>query len=534
MFANLCEAKVRQLAKNIRKLLEPNGAKSFTTTSESEVRKLIYKYCNTQINGMSDILSILRTNYQERTIARLKSKIKKGVVWDTSICDIPTKQLLDVFYNNKDYVNIITSLTFHELLKLAKKGLSNAKILINCILTDTDSKYCVTVPMAKTYSYVDTQLIEYCVQNGYALYTRDKRLMLRARSHQIPTFSFSKFTSPYRYSANESGKNIILDESVFERSFENIIKDATVMGCGKFLITGDFVEYLENKEDCENIKKFIYFLLADENGDYSSYLPNCEIYDLKHSDETPHTPNDLIELAHKYNAIIFTADVERAFNLKSSFDTCFWYVSSHTDRKHIEQFSKILPDFSGLDILSKSFELKDYLDMDPSSVTTSTSDMTTDSDSEIESYSGKSSESDYSHITPLSTEDLEVKINEVNRFVSVVNSTVDDGIICKIPRFDVEKQCMFKKQPLHARIWVMDEEKNPLDLKETFIMKVNFTVINCINGLDGKYYINVYNTVLMDGNLYGKLIFSQVFKKNEVNDVPLEYRNYAETVVIVT
>ena len=136
MLANLTSVEVRQLAKDIRKLLEPDGASSTKTTSEIEVRRLLFnKYSDIQIDGIADIISILQTNYGEKTIARLKSKIKKCVVWDASVTNMPTKELLKFFYTNTNYVNLITSLTLQELSKLAHKGHECATVLVNNILT---------------------------------------------------------------------------------------------------------------------------------------------------------------------------------------------------------------------------------------------------------------------------------------------------------------------------------------------------------------------------------------------------------------
>lgn len=548
----LSEAETRRLAKEIRKILEPANSTKSELILEGEIRRHISLNYDSriQINGVSDILDILASHYAPCTLKRLESKIKKGAVLDTSICNMETEDLLKLFYENGEYVNIITSLTFQEIQRLAFSGKlnhHNATVLMNCILQDVNFEYSMTVPLQPCDTYVDTDLLDYCSTNGYALFTYDKRLTLRARSRQIRVYYLNKkIASPYHYSPNASGKDVILDESLLtsEHSLEDIISDANTLGCKRFLITRDFVEALEKENDRRHIKNFISFLLADENGDYSYYIPSHETSaEVVPLTETACEVLSMEALAEKYNAIVFTADPKKAFNFRISYSSCFWYVASCGERRIIQKamHKKNFPLLHKPNPLSSNFG-KSSANLDKStgsSIAPVSNDSlhndssNTNSDTEPISCSSQKADSqvDGSIGEKVASKSSINKTPEVNRFVKV-SFRKDNDIFCWIPGLNQETNCIKKRIRTAEKIWVLDNMGRFVELQSA--IKVQFSVIQCINGLDGHYYINVYNVVEHKKALLGKLIYSKAFSRDTFKEITPEYRDYAEKGMLLT
>lgn len=337
---NLPENRKKLLAQKIRALVEPYGAATQKIISEVEIRRLILEEENITIDGMAEIIEILNANYtSEKTIERIVSKIKQSVVWDTSICNLPTETLNELFYKS-DKSNIITSLTFDELLNLTSKteleagarNITNSQFICLSVLEDTKSEYCISVNIPKT-GYVDTQLIEFCAKHNYSLYTFDMFMGLRAKSNHIDVKIFNDIVTEYIYtpSNNSEGKDIILDIDVLENSnVEDIVSIAENIKGKKFVLTNQFVEEIEKQKDNDRIRKFALFFLYDAKNDYSIYLNPSE------------SSGTITELSKKYDAIIFTSDIQKCFSFKTQYHNNFKLVTPIEARQFMENIAKTL------------------------------------------------------------------------------------------------------------------------------------------------------------------------------------------------
>ena len=74
LITELAHTNQKVLAKELRKLIEPDKAKSNKVLKESEIRKFLCTK-NLTYYGISDIISVLKTNYTDKTISRLLTKI---------------------------------------------------------------------------------------------------------------------------------------------------------------------------------------------------------------------------------------------------------------------------------------------------------------------------------------------------------------------------------------------------------------------------------------------------------------------------
>ena len=559
-FGNFNRMEVRELAKGLKKLIEPNGAATSVSISEVEVRKHLLNDLgkNVKIEGRADILAILKSHYSDKTVRRLQSKIKKCAVWDTSMCNMPMNDLLELFHNNTEYVNVITSLTFHELLKLANSNRpnnGNAKMLVHSILADKFSEHCITIPLMQTDPYVDTQLLEFCAHHGYALYTYDKRMVLRARSRHISVYNFNQVTSPYTYQPNPTGKDVILDVSVLNSGYglKDVLDNANELGARKFLITRDFVETLEGENDRESIKKFIYFLLADTKEEYTDYISNnddCIATELLTNHFVSH---DLEQLAKEYDAIIFTSDPLKAFEIKSEYSSAYRFILSRAENAAIQNYcnaqtsdtaahvSEVITEQTCKTDLNSNTNSESDLNLDPAAVEGNRIFDIIIRDNNIvvpslgpstKSHGTRSTHSENSLISGSLLMELPQHLPHPNRFVSVVSSTIH-SVICEIPRLNHKGNRFSGKQQLNAKMWVLDENNVPVDTKKNYELKANYTVIHCINGLDGMYYINIYHVIAKNNQLYGELIYSKVYHKDHWKDVSKEYQSFAEKAVLM-
>ena len=120
-----------------------------------------------------------------------------------------------------------------------------------------------------------------------------------------------------------------------------------------------------------------------------------------------------------------------------------------------------------------------------------------------------------------------------NQFVDVISSNANK-IICRIPVINSKKQYVSKRNELNSLIWVLDDNGQPVDTKRKFMLHEQYTVIHCVNALDGTYYINVYKVISKKNKLLGNLIFSQNYTRYNLKDIPTLYRSYAEKTVLMT
>lgn len=294
---DLTLAQKNTLAQELRTLI-----KNETIISENKLRRFLQLQKNISFLGISEIKDLLRNHYNNSTTNKLMSKIKKSVVWDTSICKMPLRTLESLFYTTNP---IITTLTYNELLQLSssnKDDSETSRKIIQNIINDKDSLYStvVNIPKQNYVDYVDDQLLEFCLTNGYSLYTADQVMGLRARVRNINVSIFHKLEELNIYIPNKHGKNILLDVDLLHSSvsLKDIIHTAELIGANKFILTYEFADALESfKTEFRNL---IHFFVLDESDEYSIYTNSC----------------DTNKIITQYNAIIFSGNLNHCINYK--------------------------------------------------------------------------------------------------------------------------------------------------------------------------------------------------------------------------
>ena len=469
----------KNLAQKIRKLVEPEGAKSKTTIKEIEIRRLFKQEVNVIITGISEVIAILETNYNEKTVARLISKIQPSVVWDASICNLEIQQLQDLFYDQTKN-NIFTNLTVDELDTLTHNTSSNhekAKFLCHAVSQDNESTFSTTVTLFKNNenSYVDTVLLKYCQINNYALYTHDYRMGLRAKSKHIDVTIFNNidFTNIPKYtpSTNSCSKHILLHSDLLNNSIslQNILSIAEKINGGKFILTTQFIEKLEKIESNELIREFIHFFLYDENSEYTIYLSESECEE------------KIVEIAQKYNAIIFTSNIKTAIYLKSIMCK-YEIILSDSTKAFIEKINY------------QTSAVTDTSKQDNSKQTSSEQDIIIDNNKKI----------------------------------------------CKIPYYIYKtKSISLKRVKLNEKIWIFNAHEQIIPTKCKFLkLSPNNKIIYGLNHLNEYYEIHVINIINVvesyKNKLMGEEVFSAKFSKDTVNTIPSQYRYYANSLILST
>ena len=507
----LANSNKKVLAKELRKLIEPDKAKSSEVLKESEIRKYLCKHHLTYY-GISDIVSVLETNYSDKTILRLLSKIQKPVVWDTCICNISPQELKNMLYNG-DVENIITTAVYDELLKLAvssdskKPGIYNAYNLVSSILDDVDSKFCTIVDLPKdtcVNNYVDNQLLWYCSENDYELYTHDYVLGLRAKSKGIAVTVFTSFDESeiIKYSPNQSGKNVILNIDLINMaSITEIVQAAESIGANQFILTHEFVEALENINIKTQNSHLIHFFVLDTDNTYSFYLSENET-------------TDVSVLADKYNAIVFSSDIRQCLEYKMN---CIPYKLLRPSSKHIFK-NRMYSALALSPYYTSDFIYEDNLDENPEEIETS--------------ETNKSFEPiiiDNSEIVDVSDEDKYKK--------STSNQSIKASPIL-IPHYKPKKhQILVKNLSLNEKIWVLDnfgKELTP-DFKNGYTALPGYTVIHVLNVLNDTFRLNVYKIVNSNTQNYSSKIVSISFTKENLNEVVSdEYKSFARRTIMLT
>ena len=219
----------RALAKDIRCCIEPDKAKTTRILKETELRRFLSKEKSISFLGIAEVISILKSNYSEKTIKRLLSKIQPSIVWDTCLCKLPVQEIENLLYHSGKNI-IITTAVLDEILKLAQTSSASrdylsAHRLLYKIFEDTTSEFCSIVDVPRT-PYVDNQLLPFCQKNNYELYTYDYVMGLRARSRKIKVKIYIDPNSTLKasYTPNPLGKNILLSNDLLDKvSFSDIL-----------------------------------------------------------------------------------------------------------------------------------------------------------------------------------------------------------------------------------------------------------------------------------------------------------------------
>lgn len=482
-------AKKQELARKLRKLIEPDKAQTRRIIKEAEIRRFLSKDHLTYY-GLSDLISVMKSNYSEKNISRLVSKIQKSIVWDTCLCNLSSPEITDLLFNS-NYENIITRTVYDELLKLViskdadPKSSENAFRLVTNILDDTDSKYCSIIdlpPKIINDTYVDNQLLKYCKINNYELYTHDYVLGLRAKSRHISVKIFSRFEKNdiEQYTPTSSGKNMILDCSLLNNvSLSDILITAKSLKGNQFVLTPKFIESLESIPVKRNNKDLINFLINDSDNIYTLYPEEAT--------------SDLVELAKKCDAIVLTSSIEQCITYRNYFIPYKIVYPSDvlSFKKNILKTLKSSPycysiNYSEDDLVEKS---EDNSNND----STSTSEATQEISSTEIPVSQRYQLSVPPHMNP--------QTNEVN----------------------------LKKLALTERMWILNETGTDLSakLKSKIQLHVDYTVVHIEKLSQTTYELDVYKIVNQKAKCGLKTV-SLSFDKNFIETcVPQEYKVFA-------
>lgn len=497
----------RALAKDIRRCIEPDKAKTTRILKESELRKFLSKEKSISFLGISEIISTLKTNYSEKTIKRLISKVQPSIVWDTCLCKLPVQDIEDMLYNSKKDI-IITTAVVDEIMKLAQNWSATNNCLIAHrflykIFEDSDSEFCSIVDVPRT-SYVDDQLLNFCQINNYELYTYDYVMGLRARARKINVTIFTNADSDslVSYTPNPTGKNILLSEDLLDNvTFTEILSVAESLQANKFIIPYDFIEKLEDSILKCRFRDFIRFLVNDKTNRYAIYSSADEKFDLEH----------LSAFTEKNNCIILSSDVH----------ACASYKMNYIPYKLV--FSTAFKDL---------IDAAEYDD-----ITNSTDILKIDSN-----ISASDADLDFSN-------SLEVAINSENSSKDIVepihienesdNSSTSLAILSKelIPHYSPNKhKISVKNLAPNEQIWVLDSSGKEItpNFKSGYKVYPGYTVIYAVNNLRQYYRINVYKVVNFCKTNYSTVLFSEYFSKEDVNNITTEWRSFAKRAIVLT
>lgn len=309
------------LAKNVRALLEPNGAYGTNPSMLFHELKTLLEKQNPdmKISNYSELVDILNFHYNSRTVERLLSRLTNGIVWDCSICNIPHEKLRQLFYDQETCINIFTSATFKELLNLAYaknnsssdtvKQAKNAQFLVDAIMNDHENSYCKAVSLKPSNGYVDNQLLEFCINNNYGLYTQDYVLSLRAMAEDVNVTIFhtlDNVTFPEIVS-NTNGKFLVLSEDLIEKdpiiSIDSVLNHFQKISANKLIVTSKFLATLEEHKKSNDV---------NINKNVRRYIHFCVL----HPELILYSKNDIIEICSEYNAITMSASLQNCFNYK--------------------------------------------------------------------------------------------------------------------------------------------------------------------------------------------------------------------------
>lgn len=489
----------KDLAKKIKKLIEPDGASSTAMLKEIDIRRLISSETTADfITGRSEIVQILECNYSEKTIFRLMSKVEQCMVIDASVCNLSSKKLYELFSNGNI---IITSLTISELQAIMHKkdvedySYANAKFLLLSFFDDAMSDLCIAAKIKKT-TYVDTHLLDFCNKHGYGLYTYDLFMGFRAHSYhgisKIVLFNYVSTNHVYTPSYENNSTDILLDDDLASSDIQDIIATAESINGRRFILTRNFIEKVEDSGN----RELAMFFLSDYNSEYTIYL------DEKESAET------IIELSKKFNAKILTSDTEKATSYKLIYFGNYKLVLPLESRNFLVDFiEKCTTDCSNT-----------------SSATASVSATTADT-----CFSDVSSE-----VTDSSSENKDKSTTTLEISSSKESPETESTTICSIPHYANQTNCIsLRKIPLTEKVWVLDENGVQIiaTSKSKIKLKSGYTIIHGTNNLNNLYIIKVL-TVL--GNKKSVLEYSCEFTSTTLNTVKKPYQSYANLLLMTT
>lgn len=491
---NLSKAKQQALARDIRSIIEPSGVnlETFKFTFH-ELQEHIKKSTGILIKNFCQLCEILQSHYSQNTFTRLISHIKPAVVIDCSICHLSNDELKKIFYEN-DCENIITSLSFQEILNLANSekvtyDVTNARFLAKAILEDTTSKYCKTVMLEEEKStYVDTHLLDYCVATGYGLYTFDYSLGLRAkvRNINVKIFNNIEFSKGLQYIPKENGMPILLSEDLLCKiPIETVISYAKQIGAGKLLLTYQFIEQLEKMSKIQQVREYIYMFISN----------NFCIYINKEQSE------NLLSICNKYNPIILSSSAIKCFNYKClGYNYKMLYSDSYITKNNSLQIenNKTL---TTIGIIEKNESVTDIV--------------TTDNDAKKK------------------TAKVEIVEEDSPQKQSRNPSSVLNSVPMILPHFSIQKHSIsFRNISLTEKIWILDSNDSEIFTvkgKHIPIYK-DYTIIHAINHLNKKYSITAYK---VKSNYKGIAIFCKNFSESEIKDLG-KYAKFAERLILST
>lgn len=490
LITDLSKTKREALARKLKKLIEPEGADSKKLIKETQIRKFLEtSEDHIEMKGISEVLSILNENYSEITVARLRSKIQKSVLWDASMCNLPLEELNYLLFKN-DKNNLITLNSYKEFLKLASStdapNFITAQVSSIDIIHDSDSEFCTIVDLDSDENYVDDEILDFCEKNNYSLYTYDYCMGLRAKCRNISNITiFNKLNANLmeKYTPYKNGKNILLDADLLKNcSLQDILYTAQLIKANKFILTIEFVEQLEalkeNTEHSSNIKEIVRFFLYDfYDENYSLYLPSCSFTNLQN-------------FLEENNAMILSSDMNKCINYKIHFIP-YRFVCNKERLLSIENKKALLAQ-------SKSTEIR---------IDTS--------------------------------EDLNIS-NTVVSPANLNNATHVSATInySKIPHYKPKANLVnIRELGVHEKIWVLDRNQKPRKANSKGEIKalVGYIVIHGKKISDTSYSLTAYRIVVNNGYFRtGVVLNSFEFEKDNLTMVNKEYLHYATAMKMLT
>lgn len=488
----------KALAKEIRCFVEPDKAQTTRIIREAELRKF-FAQKELTMHGISDVEIILKSNYNEKTISRILSKIQKPIVLDTCLCNLNEAKMEELILNS-DCGFIITTKVYKEIIKLSSgdptinSSVQTAQKLLNLILEDSESNYCsiVDIPLNDSDGYVDNQLLAFCKKNDYTLYTYDYTCGLRAKARGINVQIFTAFNkaTKRKYVPDPTGKNIILSKDILRRMrANNIIEIATELGANKFILTKEFVDYIEElKDDCL-ISDWIQFFVADENNDYLIFTQS-------------YSENSLLNFANNNNAIFLSADLYNCMNYKMNF-VPYIFIDNSSKKKLVSNNR-----FNAIRIKK-----------------------TTDKSTELTSNDS------------LSHEKIETNKdnNESSKEIAATAKSTTTKLLTNtaiIPHYKPRGHVLSLAN-LHTNedMFVIDqfgEVVNP-NIKKEIILQPKYRVVYFLKSEtrgSKSLKLTVFNVLNSNTSKYGSAIFATYFDKNDLSEIPLEYHSFAKRTVL--
>jgi len=279
-------------------------------------------------------------------------------------------------------------------------------------------------------------------------------------------------------------------------TIQDVISTAQNINAGKIILTYAFVESLEHNKGSYKVDNYSLFFLYNED---------CTIY-LQASEKS----NSLIEVAKKYNAIIFTGNINKCLYYKNFFND-YQVVLPEETRNFFTNMNNKFIKFKECNNNSNTQSLK----IDTTNCLTSSA-----TDNSLTSTSNKTTNNSISNN---SNEEQNVPINSAKNKIMLlpyINKT--------------QRVINFNSLPLTDKIWILDTQG--IELYPTKFqpikLKNGYTVIHGHNSLTNSYFLDAY-TVLYDC-ISGKNIFHMTFSKNMLSCFEPKYKEFAMKLIAGT